>query len=392
MTRVLPNVLLLLLLFFLLPVYLVNQAPEVLGLGILLLAAAFFLAYTNQPRGLETLAVLTFVMSFIGFAFWGQLVAGRNGGYCFVSLWILMLVGLAALFYRYAIFVERGQILVVNQLPENRAMIWTEGFHRPLRPFVERRMAALPSYELDLEATFLKLNTKSLFNIDQVKALVRYKVEQPRDVVFCFPNREQAYETLAQERNAPDDNNTDEQVAFWTELIRRQMFLELEQTIRTVVANVGGPADLAQERETHARLIRQRLQASVSRWGMQILDLRILEVMIDPERVRMMNREKIIERERMDSQRKAEMRAQEVRLIGQAQAEATAHMVAEMVRTLQEAGTSLTTDEIERIVITAMQRTSDQQQLSGFFRDVAQTAGQPTTGTTTVLNPNQPRP
>lgn len=392
MTRVLPNALLLLLLFFLLPVYLVNQSPEVLGLGILLLAAAFFLAYTNQPRGLETLAGLTFVMSFVGIAFWGQLVAGRNGGYCFVSLWILLLVGLAALFYRYAIFVERGQILVINQLPENRAIIWTEGFHRPLRPFVERRMAALPSYELDLEATLLKLNTKSLFNIDQVKALVRYKVDQPRDVVFCFPNREQAYETLAQERNAPDDNNTDEQVAFWTELIRRQMFLELEQTIRTVVANVGGPADVAQERETHARLIRQRLQASVSRWGMQILDLRILEVMIDPERIRMMNREKIIERERMDSQRKAEMRAQEVRLIGQAQAEATAHMVAEMVRTLQEAGTSLTTDEIERIVITAMQRTSDQQQLSGFFRDVAQTAGQPTTGTTTVLNPNQPRP
>ncbi len=392
MRRVLPNVLLLLLLFFLLPVYLANQSREVLGLGILLLAAAFFLAYTNQPRGLETLGGLTFFLSFVGVAFWGQLVAGRNGGYCFVSLWILLLLGLVAMLYRQAIFVERGQILVLNQLPENRALIWTEGLHRPLRPFVERRMAALPSYELDLEATFQQLNTKSLFNIDQVKALARYKVEQPRDVVFCFPNREQAYETLAQERGESDDKNMDEQVAFWTELIRRQMLLELEQTVRTVIANVGGPADVAQERETHARLIRQRLQASVARWGMQILDLRLLEVMIDPERVRMLNREKIIERERMDAQRKAELKAQEVRLVGQAQAEATAHMVAEMVRTLQQAGTSLTTEEIERIVITAMQRMSDQQQLSGFFRDVAQTAGQPVTGPTTALNPNQPRP
>ena len=392
MRRVLPNVLLLLLLLFMLPIYLANQSPQVLGLSILLLAAAFFLAYSHQPRGLEILGGLTLILSFVGVGFWGQLVAGRNGSYCFVSLWILLLAGMLMLFYRRAVFVERGQILVLNQLPENRALVWTEGLHRPLRPFVERRMAALPSYELDLEAVLSKLNTKSLFNIDQIKVLVRYRVGQPREVVFCFPNREQAYEDLARERATPDEQDTDEQVAFWTELIRRQMLMELEQTVRTVIANVGGPVDVAQERETHARLIKQRLQDSVARWGMEILDLRILEVMIDPERVRMINREKIIERERMDAQRRAEIRADEVRVIGQAQAEATAAMVAEMVRTLQQAGTVLTTEEIERIVITAMQRTSDQQQLSGFFRDVAQTAAQPTTGATTQLNPNQPRP
>lgn len=392
MRRVLPNVLLLLLLLFMLPIYLANQSPQVLGLSILLLAAAFFLAYTNQPRGLEILGGLTFVLSFVGVGFWGQLTVGRNGSYCFVGLWIVLLAGLLLLFYRRAVFVERGQILVLNQLPENRALIWTEGLHRPLRPFVERRMAALPSYELDLEATFTKLNTKSLFNVDQVKVLLRYRVAQPREVVFCFPNREQAYEDLARERAVPDEKDTDEQVAFWTELIRRQMALELEQTVRTIIANVGGPVDVAQERETHARLITQRLQASVARWGMQILDLRILEVMIDPERVRMINREKIIERERIDAQRRAEIKAEEVRLVGHAQAEATARMVSEMVRALQQAGTSLTTEEIERIVITAMQRMSDQQQLSGFFRDVAQTAAQPATGPTTQLNPNQPRP
>ena len=391
MRRVLPNLLLLLLLFFMLPIYLVNQSAQVLGLGVLLLAAAVFLAYTNQPRGLEVLGGLAFILSFVGIAFWGQLLAGRNGGFCFVGLWILLLLGLLLLFYRQAVFVERGQILVLNQLPENRAMVWSEGLHRPLRPFVERRMAALPSYELDLEAVLTKLNTKSLFNIDAVKVLVRYRVAQPRDVVFCFPNREQAYEVLANERQLPDDKDTDEQVAFWTELIRRQMLMELEQTVRTVVANVGGPADVAQERETHSRLIRQRLESSVARWGMKIEDLRLLEVMIDPERVRMLNRDRIIERERMDSQRRAELRAQEVRLIGQAQAEATAQMVAEMIRTLQQAGTNLSTEELERIVITAMQRMSDQQQLSGFFRDVAQTAAPPSTGQTTQLSSNPPR-
>lgn len=393
MRRVLPNMLLLLLLLFLLPVYQANPSGQVLGLGVLLLAASFFLAYTNQPRGLEILAGVTFVVSFIGIAFWGRLLAGNNGAYCFVGLWILALLGAVALFYRQAVLVERGQILVLNQLPENRALIWTEGLHRPLRPFVERRMAALPSYELDLEAAVSNLNTKSLFNVTQVNVLVRYRVAQARDVVFSFPNREQAYEELTRERGAPQDNDTDEQVAFWTELIRRQMLLEIEQTVRTVIANVGGPTDVATDREAHARNIRTRLQQSVARWGMQILDLRILEVVIDPERVRMINRDKIIERERLDSQRKAQMRAEEVRLIGEATAEATARMVSEMVKTLQQQGMGLSTEEIERVVITAMQRMSDQQQLSGFFRDVAQTgAGSPATGQTTALNPNQQRP
>lgn len=397
MRRVLPNILLLLLLLFLVPIYQANQSTQVLSLGVLLLAASFFLAYSNQPRGLEILAGLTLVVSFVGIAFWGRLIAGNNGAFCLVTLWILALLGLLAMFYRQAVFVERGQILVLNQLPENRALVWTEGLHRPLRPFVERRMAALPSYELDLEATLDKLNTRSLYNVDRVKVLVRYKVAQPRDVVFCFPNREQAIEELAHQRNESDPKNMDEQVAFWTELIRRQMLLELEQTVRTVIATVGGPVDVAQERENHARLIRQRLQNSIARWGMQVLDLRLLDVMIDPERVKMINREKIIERERTDAQRKAEMRAEEVRLIGQAQAESTARMVAEMVRTLQQGGTTLTTDEIERIVITAMQRTSDTQQLSGFFRDMAQGGGNggSATGQTTIMtNPvvNNPPP
>lgn len=396
MRRLLPNVFLLLMLLFLLPIYLENQRPEVLGLSILLLAAGFFLGYTNQPRGLETLAALTLILSFVGLLFFGRLLTGTpNGGYCFMTLWIFALLGVIYAFYRRAVFVERGQIMVVNQLPENRALVWTEGLHRPLKPFVERRMAALPAYELDIEQNIKNLNTRSLFNVNEVTVLVRYKVGQARDVVFCFPNREQAYEELVQERQAPRDDDTDQQVAFWTELIRRQMAVEIDQSVRTVVANVGGPADVARDRDQHARNIRQRLQQSVARWGMQILDLRLLDVVIDPERVRALNRDKIIERERLDAQRRAEIRAEEVRLVGQAQAEATARMVAEMVRTLQQSGTPLTTEELERVVLTAMQRMADQQQLGALFRDTLQAGatGTPASGQTVPLNnPGTGRP
>lgn len=395
MRRVLPNILLLLQLIFLVPVYLFNPTAQVLGLGIALLAASVFLAYTNQPRGLEILLGLTAVLSFVGINFWGRLLTGSpSGGTCLVLLWVLSLVGIAALLWQRRVVVERGQIIVINQLPENRVLIWTEGLHRPLNVLVERRLAALPSYELDFELTIERVNTQSLFNVSEIKVLVRYRVAQPREVVVSFPNREQACELLAKERGEPDERDTDQQVAFWSELIRRQMALEIEQNVRSVVANVGGPADVAQDRESHARLIRKRLQDSVARWGMEVLDLRLLDVPIDPDRVRLMNRDKYIKREREDAQRLAEIRAEEVRLVGEAQAKAVAQMIGEMVRTLQQQGTSLTTEEIERVVITAMQRMSDQQQLSGFFRDVAQAGGPgaPATGPTTTLNPpSQPR-
>jgi regulator of protease activity HflC (stomatin/prohibitin superfamily) len=393
MRRVLPNLLLLLMLFFLLPVYLEIPGPQVLLLGIALLAASFILVYTNQPRSIELLIALTVVLSFVGVAFWGRvLFDSPNAAYCFVGLWLLMLAGAGLLAFQRAVFVERGQILVVNQIRQNRALIWTEGLHRPLMPFMERRIAALPSYELDLEMTIQDLNTRSLYNVDGVKVLVRYKVDQPREVVFCFPNREQACELLARERGEPREADIDEHVAFWSELMLRQMRLEVEQSVRTEVANVSGPTDVAQDRETHARHTQQRLQASVSRWGVKVIEFRLLDVKINPDRVRMKYRDLKIQREMEDAQRMAEMRAREIRLVGQAQADTTARLVAEMVRTLQQQGTTLTTDDIERIVITAMQRMSDQQQLSGFFRDVAQanTNGPPGATPPGGNSPNQP--
>jgi regulator of protease activity HflC (stomatin/prohibitin superfamily) len=369
----LPNLLLLLMLFFLLPVYVEIPRPQVLLLGIALLAASFILVYTNQPRSIELLIGLTVILSLVGAVFWGRVLFNSpNAAYCLGGLWLLLLLGGAALAFRQAVFVERGQILVINQLRQNRALIWAEGLHRPLMPFMERRMAALPSYELDLELTIQDLNTRSLYNVDGVKVLVRYKVDQPREVVFCFPNREQACELLARERGEPRVIDIDEHVAFWSELMLRQMRLEVEQSVRTEIANVSGPTDVAQDRETHARHIQQRLQSSVARWGIKVIDFRLLDVKINPDRVRMKYRDVKIQREVEDAQRLAEIRAREIRLVGQAQADTTARLVAEMVRTLQQQGTTLTTDDIERIVITAMQRMSDQQQLSGFFRDVAQ--------------------
>src|SRR4028119_834852 len=109
MRRVLPNVLLLLLLLFLLPIYQATPTTEVLALSILLLGAALFLGYANQPRGLELLAALTALVSFIGIVFLGRSLGGPNGGYCFLALWLVALLGGFGLFWRRSVLVERGQ-------------------------------------------------------------------------------------------------------------------------------------------------------------------------------------------------------------------------------------------------------------------------------------------
>jgi regulator of protease activity HflC (stomatin/prohibitin superfamily) len=397
MRRVLPNVLLLLLLLFLLPIYQATPTTEVLALSILLLGAALFLGYANQPRGLELLAALTAIVSFIGVTFLGRSVGGANGGYCFLTLWLVALLVGFGVMWRRSVVVERGQILVINQLPDNRALVWREGFHRPVNPLFERTVAALPGYELILEAVFENLNTESLFNIDRIEVVVRYQIAEPREVVFCFPNREQSREALLQER--PQADTTSEQVAFWTEMIRRQMLMEVEQAIRTIIANVTGPTDVARKRDAVARQTRERLQTSVKRWGIQVLDLRFLDVVIASDRIRAANRDVIIERERQDAERAAQLRAREVALVGEAHAQATARMVEELVRTLKAQGTPLSVEEIERIVITAMQRIGDQQQLSNLFRDLSTGAtpsttaptspAAPSTGTTSQLPPTR---
>lgn len=378
MHRIAPNVLLLLLLVFLLPIYQASPTPEVLALGVLLLAVALFLGYTNQARGLELLAGLTLVISFVGVAFLGRLTAGStNGAYCFSTLWLLALAGGVTLLWRRAVVVERGQILVINQLPENRALVWREGFHRPLNPGFERLMAALPAYELTVESILEHLNTESLFNVDRLELVVRCQIAEPREVVFSFPNREQARETLLRER--PQAHTTGEQVAFWTELIRRQMLMEVEQAVRSTIAGIASPTEVVRKRDQHAHQVHERLQVSVSRWGMKILDLQFLHIVIAADR------DSLIERERQDAERAAELKAREVALVGEAYALASARMVEELVRTLKAQGTPLTSDEIERIVITAMQRVSDRQQAAGFFRNVTEGGLPSATGATTQL-------
>ncbi|MBA3945431.1 MAG: hypothetical protein H0X37_12800 [Herpetosiphonaceae bacterium] len=369
MRRLLPSVLLLFLLIFLIPIYQVQQTSEVLILSVSLLAIGVFLAFGNQPRGLELLGGITVLMSFVGIYFAGHIM-GNNGGLCLLTLWALALVGVAALMWRRATFVERGQIMVVNQLPDNRIIIFGEGVHRPLTPSFERLLAVLPAYELIQEIELHRVNTESLFNVDKIEVLIRYRVNSAREVVVGFPNRERAFEELQHERGHPESNG--DYVGFWTEMMRRQMAHEVDEATRSLIASISGPTDVSKGRSDHARKIRVRLQESVQRWGVDIMELRLLEVVVDPERIRAANRDRIIARELQDAERKATIDAQVVEKVGAAQAKATAQMVSEIVGSLKEQGADLAPEDLERIIITAMQRMTDTQQLSGFFRQVTQ--------------------
>ncbi len=276
-----PNLLIFLLLLFLVPIYLLRPQTDVLTLALLILAVAIFLAYTNRPRGLEILAGMTAFVSILGMLVLGQAVGGPNGGYCFVVLWFIILALVVQAVRRRAVLVERGQMLVVNQLPTNRVIVLEEGLHRPLSPLFERKLAALPSYGLVLDTALDQINTRAFANVEHLRVSVRYTVEQPNELVVHFPNREQAQTALVRERGAPPAENTMEQVAFWTELIQRQMRSEIDRAVRGVLAGVSDLGKVVRARHELEYQITERLQQSVARWGLAVQDVRILEAVLD---------------------------------------------------------------------------------------------------------------
>jgi hypothetical protein len=101
-------------------------------------------------------------------------------------------------------------------------------------------------------------------------------------VVVQFPNREQAQTQLVHERGEPPANNTTEQVAFWTELIQRQMRSETDAAVRSVMADVSDLQKVVRARHELESKITQQLQQAVSRWGLAVHDVRLLEAVLDP--------------------------------------------------------------------------------------------------------------
>ena len=195
-----PNLLLFVLLLFLVPIYLLRRTADVLTLGMLILAVAVFLANTNRPRALEILAFMTAFVSILGVLVMGQALGGTNGGYCLLVLWFILLALLIQAVRRRAVLVERGQVLIVNQLPANRVVVLEEGLHRPLTPLVERKLAALPAHGLVLDTTLDHVNTRPGSNVAHMPVSVQYTVEQPHEVVEQGPNRGQAQTQLVRER------------------------------------------------------------------------------------------------------------------------------------------------------------------------------------------------
>ncbi len=282
MSQFAPNLLLFVLLVFLVLIYLVRRTTDVLTLGMLILAVAVFLANTNRPRALEILAFMTAFVSILGVLVLGQSVGGTNGGYCLLVLWFILLALLVQAVRRRAVLVERGQVLIVNQLPTNRVVVLEEGLHRPLTPLVERKLAALPAHGLVLDTTLAHVNTRAGSNVEHMRVSVQYTVEQPHEVVVQFPNREQAQTQLVRERGEPPADNTTAQVAFWTELIQRQMRSETDAAVRSVMAGVSDVGKVVRARHELEYGITERLQQAVSRWGLAVHDVRLLEAVLDP--------------------------------------------------------------------------------------------------------------
>jgi regulator of protease activity HflC (stomatin/prohibitin superfamily) len=172
---------------------------------------------------------------------------------------------------------------------------------------------------------------------------------------------------LVRERGEPPARDTAEQVAFWTELIQRQMAGDVDQSVRSVVARVADLGKLVHARHEIEDQIGERLQQAVARWGIHVEEVRLLEVTLDPAYQRMLERDTQAARTgetiphpsllapTADSEqpREGAQAAQESAPSQGAPAEqpqANAQVVDEVMARLKAQGATPSRDEVERMV------------------------------------------
>jgi hypothetical protein len=348
-----------LLFFSLVAIYLVtSQNILVTGLSILIIALCLIIVRIGDWREIGIVGTLAAIVSVVAANVVGQARFGDVGGVLLAVVWAFVLLGIFAWI--------SGNI---QRIPSDRAIISVRTYTgqlvnpsaplaTPMLPFLERKIATIPLYELSSDVTVKNVNTAKQHNISAVNVHVGYKVanrEKAPLALAGIPNRGLVQTDIAKELGKDiDDARTD--IIFWEKLLDKQMQLEVDDVVRAVVfQTVEDPAKGYREREQLglAERIRERLDELVRRWGVEITRLEIDSMDVDRDRFKTSEGETNMEKA------KAEREANRIRLVRQAEAAAEADRVRQLVIALKEAKVDVSPALLEDIVISAIQASTD---------------------------------
>lgn len=350
------SVVLALLFVSLVAIYLVtSQNSLVTGLSILILAISLVVTIDGGWREVGVIGSVAALVSAIAVALIGRVLFNTPGVIIFTLLWL----GLLFLLFRWIshniLRVPQNQeVLVLHTYSGARTTV-KGPIAPPLFPFLERKLATIPMYELGARIGVEKINTPAGHNIDLINVHVNYQIVDSAKAMSGILNPGIVQRDVAKSMGLPLDDARN-RVEFWEQIFAGQIKVDVENVVRDVVFNMfprAADAYRGREKPEFQERIYDRLEKQIDNWGARLLGVDVDHFEVESIRFRTPEIEAAIR------EREATQEATRIRLVRQAEAEAEAERVKQLVQTLKEAGVDLSETIIEDIVISAVQASTE---------------------------------
>ena len=368
MSRLSPMVLAAILLVSMLFIFWIPAAGNpIVGLvALIIFVVGLFLAFSNGSRDQREeshrmLSILTSIAALSSAALVGQVVTRGNlvGFLCGPVLLAVSYVAFITLVSRMGISVEEGELLLSQRRMDHQHIIRPPGLHQRMIAGLEAGIAIMPTYNIQTEVIVQEVDTHGLFKVERIVVDILARIIQhfPRQneqlpvelryegflrLPYHYPNRDRVFKEMADEigispaeaRMSPD---------FWIKAIQRQIAHDADEELRAVIHNQRfnlndgkvdylAPTDISEYRQEIAAVLKQRLQKEVQHWGIEILDVSMTQVLLHPQSVELYHKEKMIEIEERDAERRAQIEARQRRIMAEAE-----HEILQQQFELQEA-------------------------------------------------------
>jgi regulator of protease activity HflC (stomatin/prohibitin superfamily) len=307
------------------------------------------------------------IVSMVAIALVASPRLGSVGTVIALVLWGLLLFALFSSARQTIMPLPRDRAILIRNLFSGQVYRADAPIVGPNVPFLERVVAVIPLYELISDVRVEKINTQRQ-PVDAVDVHIRYKVKDPQNTFIGIPNLGQALDSVAKEMNQ-DLDEARLRVTFWENLLNRQMKIDTDNVVLEVVFDnrfAQNPLEVFSKRQDLEQTVIDRLRRLVSRWGVELIDLRFERVEFNPEVAKSINKAGIREEETLVKKIEAERDAMRVDLVLGAEVRAEAERVKTIIAALRESlegsGVEITPD----LIVKAITATSDWQMEGDF--------------------------
>lgn len=214
----------------------VPQSVFVTILSVLILAVGMIIASIGNYHTVRAMSVLAALVSIATAYFSGvALTDNMIVGWVAAVVWALVLLSVFRWIMDSTINVPEDHALMFREILSDRAIEALSSGVLPAIPGIQRHVATIPKYEIthDIKVENINTNTPAGFNIDLVVANVHFRVVEPNKALGGIPNRGNIQNQVAREMGK-DLNRARLDVAFWENLLKRQMEHDLDDIVRDV--------------------------------------------------------------------------------------------------------------------------------------------------------------